>query len=226
MWTACPSSVSTQRALPRGHTQAISGAAAGSDSFCPVFGSSHTLPCGPLNPHPGASNPGPSKSLKPRTAGVPGPHAPPPHPLPSSTPCPLPPPLLFSFPSRSPRALRLRFPACGRGFAPLRCPRHALPATLSGYRALEFPVPAPLPGAGGRRGSAMTGRLRLSLQVPTTPPPTSRNELGGGGAPLERSRFQPQPTHPAAEASRSGRTDWQTDTRTRSSLGQSPLAEL
>ena len=226
MWTACPSSVSTQRALPRGHTQAISGAAAGSDSFCPVFGSSHTLPCGPLNPHPGASNPGPSKSLKPRTAGVPGPPAPPPHPLQSSTPCPLPPPLLFSFPSRSPRALRLRFPACGLGFAPLRCPRHALPATLSGYRALEFPVPAPLPGAGGRRGSAMTGRLRLSLQVPTTPTPsTSRNELGGG-APLERSRFQPQPTHPAAEASRSGRTDGQTNTRTRSSLGQSPLAEL
>ena len=175
LWTAGTKSVSTQRALPRGHTQAVSGAAPGSDSFCPVFGSSHTLPCGPLNPIQVPPTPGLLSLSSPARQGSQGLPAPPPHPLQSSTPCPLTTPLLFSSPNCSPRALRLR--TCGRGFAPLRCPRHSLPATLSGYRALEFPVPAPLPGAGGRRGSAMTGRLRSpfrSLQ------PTPRPESGGG----------------------------------------------
>ena len=220
LWTTCPKSVSTQKALPRGHTQAVSGAAPGSDSFCPVFSSSHTLPCGPLNPIQVPPTPGLLSLSSPARQGSQGPRAPPPHPLQSSTTCPLTTPLLLSSPNRSPRALRLR--TCGRGFAPLRCPRHSLPATLSGYRALEFPVPAPLPGAGGWRGSAMTGRLRVSLQVPTTHP----SPRVGWGAPLERSRLQPQPTHRAAEASGSGRTEGQTDTRTRSSLGLSPLAEL
>lgn len=214
LWTAGPTSVSTQRALPRGHTQAISGATPGSDSFCPDFGSSHTLPCGPLNPIQVNPIPGLQSLSSPAPQGSQGPSAPPPHPLQSSTPYPLPPPLLFSSPNRSPRALRLR--TCGRGFAPLRCPRPSRVTAPSSSRS-------PRPSRSRRQAWvsddwAFTG---LPSGPYNAPPPRV-----GWRAPLERSRLQPQPTHRAAEASRSGRTEGQTDTRTRSSLGQSPLAEL
>lgn len=216
-----PLSVSIQRALPREHTQAISGVAPGSDSFCPVFGSSHTLPCGPLNPHPGASNPGPSKSLKPLTAGVPGPPAPPPH---SAEQHPLSPPSSSSFflskpqPARPPPPLpRLRPWICST----------ALPQTRAARDPLGLPrprVPGPRAPPRSRRQAWVSDDWAFTA-LPSgpynRPPPRV-----GWRAPLEGSLFQLQPTHPAAEASRSGRTEGQTDTQTRSSLGQSPLAEL
>lgn len=119
-----------------------------------VFGLSHTLPCGSLDPRPAAPNPRSSKSLQPPTppkarpascaASAREPPAPRLHPPQSPGPLPSPVPL----PSPS-----LCFCARHPRFVPLRSPRHIQPATLSGSHPRGPPpararhLPAPRPGA-------------------------------------------------------------------------------
>lgn len=178
---------------------------AGSDSSCPQSSASATpFPAGPspvqLSPTPGLqSRFSPAKHGQ--QLAWPRPRCPP---LLHHTLCRAGPPLAspplaslpfpsFLFPSLPP-AVRLRFPACGSGFAPLccadaPCPRPTRVPAPSGSRSPRPPPPAPLPGAGGRRGSAMTGHLWLAPRIPEA----RRKGWGSTGAiPSPTSTYSPR----------------------------------
>lgn len=170
-------------------------------------------------PGPAASNPGPPKSLQSRKAGPAArvasaqvPPAPSPHP-PQRQPSP-PFPCLPQPPRRPPRLPRL--------LAAGKMRYAALPQTRPARDPLRVPAaPTSRAPPRSRRWLAwvsMTARLRLA---PASLQPPRRRE----GVPCSDSHRQPQPAYRVAEASRRGPTEGQKDARTRSSLGQSPLAE-
>lgn len=192
------------------HTQATTHTSRFKSSWgVSVCGLGHTLPCGFLDPRPAVPNFGPSKSLPnplPSQSRASSPATQPraPQRPPYHTPCrasPLPPPPPPPLPSPPPAQTRPPpLLHSGGGFAPLRSPTtHPARDPLGLPRAPPARAPprswqpaAPEPG--GRRQSAMTGRLLLvpaSLQPPR------------GGGPLE----QTSPHSPRGDGllSRTGR---------------------
>ena len=188
----------------------------GSDSSCPQSSASATpFPAGPssvqLPPAPGLqSRFSPAKHGQ--QLAWPRPRCPPPlhHTLcragpPFASP-PLASPHLPSPPFPSPPLLSLPFPPAARppsaSASPpaavdlLRCaapdtpcPRPTRVPAPSGSRAPRPPHPAPLPGAGGRRGSAMTGHLWLA---PRTPAARRKGWESTGAIPSPTSTYSPR----------------------------------